>query len=89
MSLFPKILAKIAKFGVKKMKTRWGTCNIRDRRIWLALELAKKPIEFLESIVVHEMTHLLEQKHSKRFYALMDQFMPEWREIDVRAKGIN
>ncbi len=82
-----KMGIKIAEFGVKKMKTRWGTCNVRARRIWLTLELAKKPIEFLESIVVHEMTHLLEQKHSKRFYALIDQFMPEWRKIDSEVKG--
>ena len=73
-----KMGVKVVEFGIKKMKTRWGTCNVRDRRIWLNLELAKKPPKFLESIVVHEMTHLLEANHSKKFYQLMDHFMPDW-----------
>jgi predicted metal-dependent hydrolase len=70
---------KVNEFGVKSMKTRWGTCNIRTQRIWLNLELAKKPVECLEHIVVHEMVHLLERNHTKRFYALMDRFLPDWR----------
>lgn len=82
-----KMGVKVVEFGVKKMKTRWGTCNVKARRIWLGLELAKKPVEFLESIVVHEMVHFLEQKHSKRFYELMDRFMPKWRIIDAEVKG--
>lgn len=73
-----KMGVKVAEFGIKKMKTRWGTCNVRDHRIWLNLELAKKSPKFLESIVVHEMTHLLEANHSKKFYQLMDRFMPDW-----------
>lgn len=77
---YEKIMGvEVVEFGIKKMKTRWGTCNVRDRRIWLGLELAKKPRGFLESIVVHEMTHLLEPSHNKRFYGLMDRFMPDWR----------
>ncbi|MBU6140018.1 MAG: M48 family metallopeptidase [Proteobacteria bacterium] len=80
-----KMNVKVAEFGVKKMKTRWGTCNVRARRIWLSLELAKKSIKHLESTVVHEMVHLLERKHSKRFYNLMDQFMPEWRNLEAKA----
>ncbi|MBM3580044.1 MAG: M48 family metallopeptidase [Alphaproteobacteria bacterium] len=82
-----KMGVKVAEFGIKKMKTRWGTCNVRARRIWLGLELAKKPAGFLESIVVHEMVHFLEQKHSKRFYELMDRFMPKWRITDAEVKG--
>lgn len=66
-------------YRVKKMKTRWGTCNITDQRIWLNLELAKKSYGCLEMVVVHEMVHLLERLHNKRFYALMDKFMPDWR----------
>jgi predicted metal-dependent hydrolase len=50
------------------------------QRIWLNLELAKKPAACLEYVVVHEMTHLLERSHNKRFVRLMDQFMPDWRE---------
>ena len=61
------------------MKTKWGTCNPDARRIWLNLELAKKPHECLEYIVVHEMIHLLERNHSDRFYALQDRYMPSWR----------
>ena len=75
----PKMKVKVAESRIKKMKTRWGTCNPKDRRIWLSLELAKRPIGCLEFIVVHEMTHLLERKHNKRFFALMDKFLPDWR----------
>lgn len=83
----PNIIAKyqkmmkveVAEFGIKKMKTKWGTCNPNARRIWLNLELAKKPPECLEYIVVHEMTHLLEPSHNDRFVTLMDRFMPKWR----------
>jgi len=74
-------------WGVKKMKTRWGTCNVRAKRIWLSLDLAKRSPEFLEYIVVHEMTHILERLHSPRFYGLMDQFMPAWRGIDQKLGG--
>lgn len=81
-----KMGVRVKEFGVKKMKTRWGTCNPRDKRIWLALELAKRPIQCLEMIVVHEMTHLLEKAHNKRFYALMDQFMPVWRLAEAELK---
>jgi predicted metal-dependent hydrolase len=69
----------VAAWGVKKMKTKWGTCNIKARRIWLNLELVKKPVQCLEYIIVHEMVHLLERHHNDRFAALMDKFMPQWR----------
>ena len=74
-----KMNVQVNEFGIKKMKTRWGTCNRQAKRIWLNLELAKKPAECLEYIVVHEMAHLLERKHNGRFIALMTEFMPEWR----------
>ena len=61
------------------MKTRWGSCNTDARRIWLNLELAKKPVPCLEYIVVHELLHLLERRHSEQFTALMDQWLPDWR----------
>lgn len=61
------------------MKTRWGSCNVRDRRVWLNLELAKKPPRCLEYVLVHEMVHLLERRHNHRFRALMDRFVPQWR----------
>lgn len=68
-----------ADWGIKKMKTKWGSCSINARRIWLNLELAKKPSHCLEYIIVHEMAHLLERHHDDRFTALMDRFMPQWR----------
>ncbi len=75
----PVIGVTVADWGIKKMKTRWGSCNVRARRIWVNLELAKKPPECLEYIVVHEMVHLLERRHNGRFKALMDRWMPQWR----------
>src|SRR5579859_7828462 len=57
---------EVAEWGVKQMKTKWGTCNIEARRIWFNLELIKKPVYCLEYIVVHEMIHLLERHHNER-----------------------
>lgn len=70
-----------AEWGIKKMKTKWGTCNITARRIWLKLELAKKPVRCLEYVVVHELVHLLERYHNARFIALMDTNLPNWRTL--------
>ena len=64
---------------IRKMKTRWGSCNVESRRIWLNMELAKKPPQCLEYVLLHEMMHLLERGHNNRFRRLMDQFMPDWR----------
>ena len=75
----PIIGVEANEWGVKQMKTKWGTCNIRARRIWLNLELAKKPTHCLEYIIVHELVHLLERLHNVRFRAFMDRFMPQWR----------
>jgi hypothetical protein len=61
------------------MKTKWGTCTVEARRIWLNLELVKKPPQCLDYIVLHEMLHLLERHHNERFVAYMDEFMPQWR----------
>ncbi len=75
----PIIGVQVADWGIKKMKTRWGSCNVQDRRVWLNLELAKKPPHCLEYVLVHEMVHLLERHHNDRFKALMDRFLPQWR----------
>ncbi|CAN5318019.1 SprT family zinc-dependent metalloprotease [soil metagenome] len=83
----PVMGVKVKDWGVKKMKTRWGTCNTRAKRIWLNLEIAKRDPKFLEYIVVHEMTHLLERPHSKKFYRLMDAFLPGWRTTDQQLGG--
>lgn len=66
--------------GIKRMKTKWGSCNPKTGRIWLNLELVKKPPECLEFIIVHELTHLLERHHNERFMALMYQHLPKWPE---------
>jgi type I restriction enzyme, R subunit len=66
-------------WAIKKMKTRWGTCNAEARRIWLNLELVKKPAQCLEYIVVHELAHLIERHHNDRFIAIMDKHLPQWR----------
>ena len=71
---------------IKKMKTRWGTCNIEAKRIWINYELIKYPIECLEHIVVHELTHLLETNHTPRFYALLGKYYPNFRENDKLIK---
>jgi len=70
---------KLNDWGVKQMKTKWGTCNIESKRIWLNLELAKKPNRCLEYIIVHEMAHLLERNHNDNFVSHMDKFLPQWR----------
>ena len=75
----PVVGVRVAEWGIKKMKTKWGSCNASARRIWLNLELAKKPVHCLEYILVHEMMHLLERHHNERFKNLMDKFMPQWR----------
>ena len=85
-SKIPQLIAKweqvigvsINDWGVKKMKTRWGTCNIQAKRIWLNLELIKKPQHCLEYVIVHELVHLLERNHGDRFKAYMSRFMPNW-----------
>lgn len=72
---------RAAEYKIKKMKTRWGTCNRKARRIWINLELAKKSPESLTYIVVHELVHLLERGHNRVFYAYMDSFLPQWRQL--------
>jgi predicted metal-dependent hydrolase len=75
----PLLGARVRQVFVQQMKTKWGSCNPRARTIRLNTELAKKPRDCLDYIVLHEMVHLLEPKHGERFIALMDQFMPRWQ----------
>jgi predicted metal-dependent hydrolase len=70
---------QVNSFTVRKMKTKWGSCTPALQTIRFNLELAKKPAECLEYVIVHEMVHLLEPSHNKRFIAFMDSFMPKWR----------
>ncbi len=74
-----RIHVRPSEWRVRRMKTKWGTCNIQARRIWLNLELVKKPIECLEYIVVHELLHLKHRQHDEQFTALLDRFMPRWK----------
>lgn len=71
---------KCNSWQTKYMITRWGTCNRKTGKIWLNLQLAKKPIECLEYVILHELTHLKIPNHSKDFITFLDQYMPYWRE---------
>ena len=71
---------QIGSWGVRKMKTKWGSCNPKTGRILFNLELAKKPVQCLEYVVVHELAHLLIRKHDDRFLSLLDKHMPNWRQ---------
>ena len=64
---------------IKRMKTKWGTCNIEKARVWLNLELIKYPHECIEYVIVHELVHLIERYHNANFYAHMDHYLPDWR----------
>lgn len=75
----PLLGVQAAGWGVKKMKTKWGSCSLDARRIWLNLELGKKPVKCMEYIAAHELVHLLEHNHTQRFTALMDGHLPDWR----------
>lgn len=75
----PLLGVKVQKLFVQQMKTKWGSCNPASASVRLNTDLAKKPRECLEYIVVHEMVHLLEPTHNSRFVTLMDQFMPKWQ----------
>lgn len=77
---------RVEKTGLRKMKSRWGSCNRAAARIWINTELARCPLYLAEYIVVHEMVHLFEGGHNKRFYAFMDRFLPEWRNFREELK---
>ena len=76
----PIMNVKANELRIKKMKTRWGTCNIEAKRIWINYELVKYPVECLEHTIVHELTHLLETNHTPRFYKLLEYYYPEYRQ---------
>lgn len=75
----PIMGVRVSRVHVQRMKTKWGSCNHAARSIRLNTELAKKPPELLEYIIVHEMAHLLEPTHNERFTTLMDRFLPSWK----------
>lgn len=78
----------IDSWKIQKMKTKWGSCNIEDKRLLFNLELAKVPVECIEYIVVHEMIHLQERHHNDNFKALMDKYISDWQSRKEELKGI-
>ena len=70
------------------MKTKWGSCNPAKRHIRLNTELVKKPKDLLEYVVVHEMVHLLEPTHNERFMAILDRYLPQWRESRAELNAL-
>lgn len=83
-----KMKLKVSELGIRKMRTKWGTCNEDERRIWLNLELAKKPLECIEYIVVHEMVHFKERNHNDKFIAYMNHFLPEWKQLKMELNRL-
>ena len=78
---------KAKEVRLKRMQTRWGSCNIRARRIWLSLNLAKKPPQCLQYVLIHELVHLLEKNHTPEFHALVAKFYPDWRQAENWLRG--
>jgi hypothetical protein len=76
-----KIGVQAKHWGIKRMKTRWGTCNNKAARILLNLELAKKPLACLEYVIVHELLHMIEKKHNEKFVNMLAKYIPKWRSI--------
>lgn len=74
-------------YSVRRMKTRWGTCNTQRRHITIALELARRDDELLEYVIVHELTHLIERGHGAEFKAIMSFYLPEWHKLRARLNG--
>lgn len=74
-------------YRIKNMKTRWGSCNVTDRRIWLNLKLAEKPLECLEYVVIHELVHLLEPSHNPVFWRYVEEFCPDFRRREQRLNS--
>jgi predicted metal-dependent hydrolase len=80
--------AKGQAYFLQRMKTKWGSCNVRVRRIRLNTELVKKPRDLLEYVVVHELVHLLVPKHSERFATMMSEHYPGWREARAELNAL-
>lgn len=76
-----------SEWRIRKMKTRWGSCNSRAGRLWFNLELAKKDPELVDYVIVHELCHLIEPGHNQRFYRVLGQYLPDWSERKKRLNG--
>ena len=75
-----RVGARASEYRVRKMRTRWGSCNTLKRRIWISLELVRYPLECLEYVLVHELVHLHEPSHNARFHRLVEAVLPDWKE---------
>lgn len=78
---------RCSSWHTKYMTTRWGTCNTVKKRLWFNVQLAEKPMECLEYVILHELAHTKVGNHGAAFTAIMDKYMPEWREIKRRLNG--
>lgn len=89
ISKWEKILGvQVNTWQIKQMKTKWGSCTIEKKHIWLNLELAKKPEHCLEYIIVHEMVHLRERHHNEKFVYYMDTYLPTWRQLKTELNKL-
>jgi len=77
---------KVSSWHTKYMTTRWGTCKSKQRKIWFNLQLAAKPTECLEYIILHELMHFIERGHNKTFYSLLGKYMPSWKKVRALLK---
>jgi predicted metal-dependent hydrolase len=76
------------KINVRLMRSRWGSCHSIKKHITLNLRLIEKPLICLEYVLVHELVHLFEASHNQRFYALMDYYLPDWKQIKKQLNGL-
>lgn len=83
-----KLKVTVAGYFLQRMRTKWGSCNHRARHIRLNTELVKKPKDLLEYVIVHEMAHLIEPKHSERFVEILDRQYPSWREARAELNDL-
>lgn len=83
-----KLGVRVSGYFLQRMKTKWGSCNPCRHHIRLNTELAKKPKDLLEYVVVHEMAHLLEPSHNERFVEILDRHWPQWRESRVELNAL-
>jgi len=77
---------KASSWHIKYMTTRWGTCKPKQGKVWFNLQLAAKPIECLEYIILHELMHFIERGHNKKFYSLLEKYMPTWKQVRALLK---
>jgi predicted metal-dependent hydrolase len=76
-----KIGVEVGSWGIRRMKTKWGSCNIKNKKVWFNIELAKKPAECIEYVIAHELTHMKVKKHNDIFIQMMDKNLPKWKSI--------